>query len=195
MLEISFSLGWNYKGKKGKETLFHTAIGDLLTQLSDWTPGFKAIIDEVLEPAVKEQFETQGHGEWAELSPATLARKSSGMILVDTGRLESSFTKSGVDHVEQITRSSIKWGSAVPYALFHQTGTGSGFQQRLKSGGSGLPMRKILELTAKNKRKMRSIMVARLATIARRTGFAVLGDEAGGDPLLARMVGAKWLGL
>lgn len=193
MLEVKFALNWNYKGQRGKETLFHTAVGSFMTAMRDWAPAFRAMVDEVLEPGVEEQFSTAGHGTWASLAPETVKQKGHDTILFDTGRLFRSFQRGGADHVEEIDRQSLRWGSRVPHALFHQTGTGSGFQQVAKSPGRGMPMRKILELSNAQKRTMRSILVQRLATIARREGFRVTGS--GGDPLQARQIGQRMLGL
>jgi phage gpG-like protein len=190
-VEVKFDWSWNYKGKSGKETFFHTSIGSFEAGLRDWSPAFQDMVTDVLEPAVSEQFTTQGHGTWAELAPSTVARKGHSIILQESGRLEHSFHRGGADHVEMISRTRLTWGSSVPYGLFHQTGTGSGFQRRAKGAGRGVPMRKILELTDTNKRAMRSRMVRHLATLARRTGFAIIG---GSDPLAARAVGRSWVG-
>lgn len=199
MLEMNLQLNWNYHGKKGKEILFHEAVGSLMTGMRDWSPGFRAMVEEVLEPAVDSQFQSQGGiNPWQALAESTAKSKGSPFILVGDGRLWNSFRRGHPDHVEEITRSSLSWGTRVPYALFHQTGTGKGFQQTsVQTGagtGRGMPMRKILEFTSPMKRELRSIMVQRLATIARREGFAVTGNSAL-DPLTARRLGQKLLGL
>lgn len=193
MLEVDFKLNWNYKGRRGNETLFHTAIGSLQTSMRDWAPGFRAMRDEVLEPGVREQFDTEGEGSWAPLAPSTVARKGHGMILVDTNEMKSSFF-GGPSHVEDIGRQSMKWGSAVRRALFHQTGTLSGFQRTVKGAGRGIPMRKILVLDDKKRRALRSILVQRLATIARREGFAIARGLSP-DALTARRMGSLLLDL
>jgi hypothetical protein len=115
-------------------------------------------------------------------------------ILIGSGELMGSFLAGSPAHVEQIDRQSIKWGSRIPHALFHQTGTGTGFQRRVKGSGRGMPMRKIIDLNAAAKRAMRSVMVQRMSTIARREGFGI-STGLGLDPLAARMVGLSALGL
>jgi hypothetical protein len=45
-------------------------------------------------------FATEGFGQWAPLSPATLKAKNSGRILVDTGRLEQVLTSRASIRVE-----------------------------------------------------------------------------------------------
>lgn len=200
MLDVNFALSWNYQGKRGTETLFHTAVGNTISALRDWSPAFQEMVTEILQPAVQEQFDTAGQGEWAELAPSTLARKAHNgavmgvnFILFETGRLEQSFREGGQDNVTEISRDRLIWGSRVGYGVFHQTGTGSGFQQTRKGTGRGMPMRKILVLSEARKRAMRSILVRRLATIARREGFAVGGS--GQDPLAARQLGESLLGV
>jgi phage gpG-like protein len=174
-MEFQFNWSWNYKGRTGKEVFFHTAIGDFQAGLKDWAPAFRGMVEEVLEPTVMEQFATSGHGEWAELAPSTIRYKGHARILSDTGRLESSFQRGGGEHVEEIGRTTLVWGSRVPYGIFHQTGTGSGFGRRQKGPGRGMPQRKILELSETAKRRMRSLIVQHVATLARRIGFAVTG--------------------
>jgi hypothetical protein len=65
--------------------------------------------------------------------------------------------------------------------MFHQTGTGKGFEQtRVAMGegtGRGMPMRRILVLTEPVKRQMRGIMMARLQQIARQEGYRVVNGR------------------
>lgn len=193
MLELNLKTSWDYKGQRGNETHFHTAIGNFVTAMRDWAPAFRVMAAEVLAPSVQAQFDTHGHGTWAQLAPSTIARKGNSIILIESGRLMGSFRKGGEGHVEDIDRQSMRWGTRVPHALFHQTGTGANFQQSVRSG-RGLPMRKILNLSSGERRTMRSIMVQRLATIARREGFGISGGLEL-DPLAARQLGESVLGL
>lgn len=195
MLEVKFALEWDYNGRRGKETFFHTAIGSFVTSMRDWSPAFRAMVKDVLRPGVEEQFTTYGHGEWAPLMPETIRRKGHDTILFNTGRLYRSF-QGGSDYVEEIGRANLRWGSLVPYALFHQTGTGVGFQQLLKTAaGPGVPMRKILDLTDPQKRKMRSLLVVQLANLARKEGFGLLQGQTGVSAGLARLAGMRAFGL
>lgn len=194
MLEVDLKASWSYNGQRGTETFFHTAVGNFMTAMRDWAPGFRAMASEVLEPEVKWRFDSEGQGDWGPLAPSTIERKGSATILIDSGHLMNSFTSGGEGHVEEIDRQSMRWGSSVPHALFHQTGTGSGFQRRDKGPGRGMPMRKILEISAAGKRSMRSILVSRLATIARREGFGI-SKGFSPDALGARRIGQIALGL
>src|SRR5262249_25745794 len=110
MLDVNFSLSWNYRGQRGTETLFHTAIGNFVSAMRDWSPAFRSMVSEVLEPAVQEQFATAGQGDWAELAPATLARKRGTAILIESGLLEGSFHTGGPDNVSEISRDRLAWG-------------------------------------------------------------------------------------
>lgn len=195
MLEVKMALNWNYKGQKGKETLFHTAVGSFLTAMRDWSPAFRHMVTEVLEPAVDEQFSSYGHGTWAALMPATIkAKGGDDTILIRTGEMLGSFKSGGPHNIEQIDRQSLRWGSDLPRSLFHQTGTKAGFQQTSKApGAAGIPMRKIFDFTSQQKGELRSILVQQLANIARKEGFAVNSQET--DPLLARKTGEQLLGL
>ena len=75
--------------------------------------------------------QTRQTSKWAPLAPSTLRararrRKISGSsgfgtkILWDTGRLRNSYINSPIVHVEGNT---MRWGTDVPYAKYHETGT------------------------------------------------------------------------
>lgn len=202
VFELKLDIGWDYEGQRGKQTLFHTAIRNFKTGLNDWSGAFRAMVP-ILEDSVEQQFKTQGHGTWAQLARSTIARKKgSTRILFDSGRLMKSFLTGGADHVEDISPRRFRWGSTVPYALFHQTGTGDKFQFTSGPGtATGLPMRRIMESetefgwVARRNRQMRSAMVKHLANMARRTGFAVLSGQTDVTPELAMAAGRKMVGL
>lgn len=201
MLEIKFGYEWNYKGHKGRETLFHTAIGNFLTALRDWAPAFRLIAHDIFEPFVERRFSSEGEGTWQTLAPATFRRKGDSRILSESGALRSSFQSGGGDHVEEITRQSLRWGSSKPYVLFPQTGTGKGFQRPSvlvgPGTGRGMAMRKILVMDEPMKRRIRSTMVGRLAQLARQEGYRINQSLDGGgiSPLEARKMGNRSFGL
>jgi phage gpG-like protein len=84
-----------------------------------------------LETAAEEQFDTEGahaSGGWAPLALSTIQEKDrkglSPHILQATGRLRDSLTrKFDPSHVERLSEDSLTFGTTVPYAIFHQTGT------------------------------------------------------------------------
>lgn len=96
---------------------FGRAVGDMSGPLGD-------LADAVLA-ANAEQFDTEGRGGWAPLSPAYARRKRAKYgdrpILVASGRLRASLTTS--PDVRRVDRDSMEVGSTVPYGVFHQRGT------------------------------------------------------------------------
>ncbi len=180
MLEIKLGYSWNYKGQRGGEALFHTAIQDFSGQIADWKPAFTFMAHDVLEYYTEQMFATEGHGEWQSLAEATYRQKKSTRILFRTGELQESFHAGGPQHVEEISAKRLLWGSTNPVAVFAQTGTGKGFQRRAvltgKGTGRGMPQRRILELSEDMKRAMRSAMVRRAAQVARMIGFKIASD-------------------
>lgn len=109
----------------------------------DASPAFEAI-GELLIEEERKQFDTQGahaSGGWKPLKPATLAAKQrKGLrleILQATGPLMDSLTEKGDAHmIFEAHPTELVFGSAVPYAPYHQTGT-----------HRGLPRRRPIELT------------------------------------------------
>ena len=98
------------------------------------------LIHDVLSPDIENVFDTEGLGQW---SPRV--DDLPHPILDKTGRLKSSYTQSGADgNIDERTPFSLRWGSDVEYADFHEQGTSrlparpvidllvqSGFEQRV----------------------------------------------------------------
>lgn len=63
----------------------------------------------------------QGGPGWSPLDPQTMARKSGGRVLVDSGALMESLT--GIDSLD-VDSDSVAVNSDVFYGRFHNTGTG-----------------------------------------------------------------------
>jgi phage gpG-like protein len=81
---------------------------------------------------------------WPPLAAATVARKRSAEILVETGRLRTSLTtKGGQDHVGEITDRGLTFGTEVPYSVFHQLGT----RNMPQRAPVGVPQKRVDELT------------------------------------------------
>lgn len=71
-----------------------------------------------------EQRDADGNS-WAPLAESTIQRKEHAAILVDSGRMyESLTTPDGTqDTIWQTGKTWLRFGTSVPYAHFHQTGT------------------------------------------------------------------------
>lgn len=208
---LDFRLKWQHQGrtgevKRGEESLFHRAFLNLRHEMVNWATAFEVIAEDVLTPLVEGAFSAEkasGGIPWADLAPSTIAaRGSEHPILEVTGKLKASFvSKSHADHIENITPHKLQWGSNLPHALYHQTGTGAGFQRSSPFTGPlgrgvsrGMPMRKIIELTEKAKTRMSRTMTGRIAQVARQLGFKISGHEKI-SPGEARRIGQIALGL
>lgn len=92
-----------------------------------------------------QRFDRQGPG-WARLKPATVERKvRAGLdprILRATEEMRQSLVGRGTGHVEEVTAASLRFGTTVPYAKFHQTGT------------SRMPQRRVVDFTEAQKREI-----------------------------------------
>ncbi len=201
-LEFKFGLHWVYNGERGGQELFHRRFEEFTSSMRNWAPAFRQIADDILTPLVQSQFETEGGAggtSWQELAPSTMKYRKPTSILYVSGALLHSFIDKGGDHVEDIQPLHLSWGSAKPYALFHQTGTGKGYKKaRVATGkgtGRGMPMRPIIALTDEVKQRMANVFIGRGAQIARQAGFAVTSpsERAGLSPLAARRIGETML--
>lgn len=102
--------------------------------LADNSRALAGVADDARQMIV-EQFATEGAAggtPWAPLAPSTLRRSGGARagILYVTGALFGSLTDKGAPgHVEELGSQSLLFGSRLPYAIFHQTGTGIGYGQ------------------------------------------------------------------
>lgn len=108
------------------------ALQRLATDINDWRPFW----DQYFGPAwfrhMRNQFETEGEAtgqRWANLSPAyeqwKLKHYPGRKILERTGALKSSLTDRGdPGMIFDSEQDSLTLGTSVPYAIFHQLGTG-----------------------------------------------------------------------
>ncbi len=84
-------------------------------------------------------------GRRASVREGTIARDKG--ILVRTGRLRDSFLQSGADAIEVAAPSELRFGTKVPYAIFHQRG----YKAR---DGSKVPARPPLRLSMPMRRRI-----------------------------------------
>jgi phage gpG-like protein len=107
------------------------ALEDFQAELADNSQALAEVADG-LRQQIAEQFATEGAAgstPWAPLAPSTLgkSRRRLGGILYSTGALFESLTDPRAPgHVEQVSAKELLFGSALPYAAYHQTGTGIG---------------------------------------------------------------------
>lgn len=105
------------------------ALGLMGKAVKDLSPVW-AEVDTYLRGAVGEQFSTvgrRGGTEWAKLSPKYKIWKDyfypGRPILVRTGDLKASLTEFGGNHIFRAERAGMGFGSRIPYAGYHQSGT------------------------------------------------------------------------
>mgnify|MGYP001558528499 CR=1 FL=1 len=105
------------------------ALGLMGKTVKDLSPVW-ADVDTYLRGAVGEQFGTTGRrggSEWVKLSPKYKAWKDwhypGRPILVRTGDLKQSLVEFGGNHIFRAERTSMTFGSRIPYAGYHQSGT------------------------------------------------------------------------
>ena len=131
------------------------ALRAFQASLAEQSPALAEIADD-FRAMVTEQFASEGRAggtPWAALAPSTARRRRAGTQLLNaTGALLASLTDAGAPgHVEETDGQTLTLGSRLPYAIYHQTGTGAGYGQRLLPGPTkgrrGLPMRPLIVLT------------------------------------------------
>lgn len=130
--------------------------------VSDYRPVLRDI-GGLFRKIEEEQFLSEGHGRWRPLAPATLRRKKGPGILRESGRLFDSLTSPGGEHEEEISKTEGRWGTAVPYAIFHQTGT------------SKMPTRPPIDFREEDKREITRLVQRFIVEEARRQGLLSFG--------------------
>lgn len=114
----------------------------MIARALDLRPVFE-VMHQAWTVEMIEQFATEGSyymGEqWAPLSPEYAKRKMRKYgpmpILIATGALVKSLIGEGGEHVKQIGPDHAVFGTSVPYAQYHQGGTGK------------MPKRQIIKVT------------------------------------------------
>jgi phage gpG-like protein len=96
----------------------------LVRRLQDGRPALLGIVDLLLA-AERERFSGT---RWARVAPATLARDARAgrdpRLMVVTGALMRSLTERGApDQILTVTPTTLRFGTRVWYAVFHQKGS------------------------------------------------------------------------
>lgn len=90
--------------------------------LQDPRPGLRQVAEDI-QHREAHVFATANGGAWDPLNPATVKRKGSSRILVDTGRLERSLSGRGGGAVVRVNRDDLFVGTSDPSAILARTGT------------------------------------------------------------------------
>jgi len=105
-------------------------------KIGDMTPYFRSVA-KLLSQIIRQQFDSEGGrtDAWRPLSPEYAAWKmrqvGSKPILVFSGRLRRSLVDKGEGGIEDIGRDGLRWGTGVPYAIYHQRPTGGKSPRRI----------------------------------------------------------------
>ena len=118
-------------GLDGLEKLF---VGIQLAYDENVRPKVEELLESQMDELEKDhkryfdKSESSAGNKWAKLAPATIARKGHDTILIDTGQLVRSLTQRGSNYsIREFFRGAegtgLLFGTGVPYATFHMTGT------------------------------------------------------------------------
>jgi phage gpG-like protein len=125
------------------EMVIRRRLTRLASRMTDQREGFQQVV-RILREATAENFRTRGASggvRWPDLNEEYAARTNRSVgerILRLTERLYGSlvgaapgataarglsgrFIAGGADHIEEITRDSLRWGSRVEYGVYHQS--------------------------------------------------------------------------
>ncbi len=148
------------------EVLGVTQLDRSLTRLSARASNLTVPFEKVgedLRDQLKERFDAEGYG-WQKLSTryaAQKARKYPGKtILRRTDRMYTSLVrKNAPGNVSRVSARQAEFGTTVPYARHHQTGTAI------------MPAREIFRLREQDKRQITKTLHAYLMMQAQEIGF------------------------
>lgn len=105
-------------------------LGSIAKGFKNFKPVFEKIADDFrkTQSAVfRAQGSFEGRSGWVALSPAYKLQKAKlyggKPILQATGKLKTSFTRKGGNHISQISNDRLILGSRDPKGVYHQNGT------------------------------------------------------------------------
>ena len=85
--------------------------------VSDLRPFWRNVLRDYVKNEFLKVFRSNGRGMWAKTTRPN-------PILRDTRRMVRSYTREGAPgNINRIERQSFVWGTSVPYAMYHETGT------------------------------------------------------------------------
>lgn len=142
---------------------FDRAFNRVSSEIKDFTAVWEKVSDW-LKRRTKRQFDNQGgDNRWQALSIGYAKWKQieypNKPILQRTGRMIDSLTEATADSVNRASKTSLEFGTSVPYAKYHQAGAGD------------LPQRKIFDLNEKDRKSLTGVIQRELVKIVRAQGF------------------------
>jgi phage gpG-like protein len=108
------------------ETIVKRDLARFGDNLIDWSHAFDQV-GAIMRAASEAQFDTEGghaSGKWRELAESTKVKRGDDghPILQVTGALKDSLTrKFDPSHIEVASRDVLRFGSTVPYGVYHQS--------------------------------------------------------------------------
>jgi len=159
------------------------AFRGLTDQIQDWRevwPRVSGKLTEIEEQLFNSAGATGEHGRWADLKPSYARAKErkwgQAPPLQASGHLRNALGGQSSEGIDMRQPLLLRWGTEVPYAVFHQTGTRK------------MPARPIFDLTVEDREVMRATIEREAARFSGRLGFAV-ASELGGNARPAREPG------
>jgi len=144
-------------------------IARSLSRFGEGVKDMRPVFEEIAKlffSIERRQFDSEGSygsGRWAPLSPTYADWKERNFpgqpILQRSRRLMSSLIGVTSDTVKETSPMSFRIGTSVPYAIYHQEGTGR------------MPMRKVIDLTESDKREWTKVVQRWLVDIAKKAGL------------------------
>lgn len=102
-------------------------LGLVQDLVEDFRPAWVEVAratNDFHEAVFKNEGRHGGFSKWAPLKESTKRQKRTDKILTETGRLRKSMTKNQAkDAIRVFKKKVFEWGTVVPYAGYHQTGT------------------------------------------------------------------------
>jgi len=134
-------------------------LNGISENVKNFRPAFEKMVGDVIIPAIRWQFESEGRRGGTPWGPYNAAEVKSGYVGMKKKflgrarpilrwkggreRLYPSFVQRDAEgHVEHVTATSLRVGSRIEYAAKHHFGRGSGWK-----GKYPLPKRPIIKLT------------------------------------------------
>lgn len=106
-------------------TAINRALTDISKAVTDMTPIMRKLGGD-LAAITEKNFDSEGARIAAKWKPSRRAIEQGGQTLRDTGRLVSSISVGGPDHVQEVGPNYVFVGTNVKYAAMHQFGGKAG---------------------------------------------------------------------